>query len=700
MPLNYSLLRFPDPIKLCARQPMELSTKTHQANSTRLRQPPSAPSIVAPPAHKPDNRMAANDHPLIHVEGSYTCPSPRMSPKKPAPQPTPPRVKVKTKKTSLPVPRPTSQRSPHNRPTQHQRCPSACTLLTALTYLAIVVALTPVAPAVLIAIPLLPTMLLLMVSLMALAESLVLLAAAARRLLQVTIYIAKSLVNTDATHPINSSPAKALRFFQESTSIVSAAADLTSYVPAAAHLRLFTRLILLVLLLSLIASTISNRKKTSLTSLTLCTTAAAVASATLTSNPIVPALQLLTLLHWLSYLVGFNTIATDFTSTLSAHHRLPINNMCNWRAPPQPRALRYSILRNPALHPRLVGGADECPVDYEENWECPSCNNLNDSAYCVRCKAQAPSLLNPAPLDPWVTSTSNTSPIRTYPSAPSSPISIPSSPVDAAHTSASSAAAIVGGSSAVVAHSSCASPARPQRSSSPDRKPPARSPPRRSRSPVSQRRKISPTLHCSVPITAEMASTLPNHLIITGLDEDDAVEGRLHLPAFLGTRCDSCRHDHTCQFTVPPDTADALMLFPRIRGLSSTYSSYATTITSIHQHPRHALAFPQELWTTALLRLIEESSRYTSTSKSTCRHFNIITFPSDESLQRQSMIHDGIILGEATHIMVDTETVCPQNSITSLLTPGHIYLVAVSDLPTDFSDLVDEVARYDTHRHC
>ena len=37
---------------------------------------------------------------------------------------------------------------------------------------------------------------------------------------------------------------------------------------------------------------------------------------------------------------------------------------------------------------------------------------------------------------------------------------------------------------------------------------------------------------------------------------------------------------------------------------------------------------------------------------------------------------------------------------TSLLTPGHIYLVAVSELPTDFSDLIDEVARYDTLRHC
>jgi hypothetical protein len=122
------------------------------------------------------------------------------------------------------------------------------------------------------------------------------------------------------------------------------------------------------------------------------------------------------------------------------------------------------------------------------------------------------------------------------------------------------------------------------------------------------------------------------------------------------------------------------MDFPRLRDLSSTYSSYATTITSIHQHPPHALAFPHEIWTPALLRLIEESSRYTTTSKSTCRHFNIVTFPSEETLQRQAMIHNGIILGEATHIMVDTETVTPQNSITSLLTPGHIYLVAVSEL--------------------
>ena len=185
----------------------------------------------------------------------------------------------------------------------------------------------------------------------------------------------------------------------------------------------------------------TSRKKTSLTSLTICTTATALASASLTSNPIVPALQLLTLLHWLSYLVGFNTVATDFTSTLSAHHRLPINSMCNWRAPPQPRALRYSILRNSALLPRLVGGADDCPVDYEDNWECPTCHNFNDSAYCVRCKAQAPSLLNPAPLDPWLTSTSNTSPTRTDPSVPTSPTSRPSTPVVAAHTSGSPAAA-------------------------------------------------------------------------------------------------------------------------------------------------------------------------------------------------------------------------------------------------------------------
>ena len=143
--------------------------------------------------------MADIDHPITYVDGSYTTPSPRMSPKKPAPQPTPLRVKAKTKKPSLSTPRSTSQRSLPKRPAHHQRCSSACTLFTALTYLGTFVALTPVAPAVFIAIPLLPTMMLLMVSLIALAESLVLLAAAALRLLQVTSTIANSLVSTSMT---------------------------------------------------------------------------------------------------------------------------------------------------------------------------------------------------------------------------------------------------------------------------------------------------------------------------------------------------------------------------------------------------------------------------------------------------------------------------------------------------------------------
>ena len=282
---------------------------------------------------------------------------------------------------------------------------------------------------------------------------------------------------------------------------------------------------------------------------------------------------------------------------------------------------------------------------------------------------------------------------------PTSGASVPSSPTSP-HPPSVRPLPSSSDSPAAAARAICASPSRPHRSSSPDRKPLAHSPPRRSRSPVPQRRKTSSATHCSVHISAELAATLPNHLTVTGLDVEDAVEGRLHLPAFFGTRCDACRHDHTSQFTVPPDTADVLMDFPRLRDLSSTYSSYATTITSIHQHPPHALAFAHELWTPALLRLMEESSRYTSTSMSTCRHFNIVTFPSEETLERQAMLHNGIILGEATHIMVDTETVIPQNSITSLLSPGHIYLVAVSDLPTDFSDLKDEISRYDIHQRC
>jgi hypothetical protein len=131
------------------------------------------------------------------------------------------------------------------------------------------------------------------------------------------------------------------------------------------------------------------------------------------------------------------------------------------------------------------------------------------------------------------------------------------------------------------------------------------------------------------------------------------------------------------------------MSFSRLRDLASTHAAYATTITSIFQHPIHSLAFASELY-----------SRIASTAMSTCRHFNIVTFLSGETLDRQSSLHDGFILGKATHILVDTETVEHHNSVTFLLSPGHIYLVAISELPTDFSDLKEEVTRYDIHRRC
>jgi hypothetical protein len=78
IPLNYSLLSFPNPINLCARQLTKPPTKAHRAPYTRLHQPPSAPSRVAPPAPALDNRMAPTDHPPTHVDGLYTLPSPRM----------------------------------------------------------------------------------------------------------------------------------------------------------------------------------------------------------------------------------------------------------------------------------------------------------------------------------------------------------------------------------------------------------------------------------------------------------------------------------------------------------------------------------------------------------------------------------------------------------------------------------------------
>jgi hypothetical protein len=76
------------------------------------------------------------------------------------------------------------------------------------------------------------------------------------------------------SHPTNSSssPAKALRFFQESTLAVVVAADLLPCVSVATHLHYNLRFLLLALLLSLIASPLSRRKRTSLTSLTTCTT--------------------------------------------------------------------------------------------------------------------------------------------------------------------------------------------------------------------------------------------------------------------------------------------------------------------------------------------------------------------------------------------------------------------------------------------
>jgi hypothetical protein len=209
-PLDYSSLTFhcrPSPQQLVQgaspSSPHNLVTQSKfpMASPRRHR---SQLEPLTPPALPVFNTSAQ----FNYVKGLYVLPSPRMSPAKPTPTPTP--ARAKSKRSILPTPRATRQRTAPKPLVQQQRCSSILhTLFTAWSYSATVITLTPAASAVLIALPLLPTMMPLMVALIALAESLELLTEAARRLVQISLFNANTLVRTSI--PPQLTPARLAR---------------------------------------------------------------------------------------------------------------------------------------------------------------------------------------------------------------------------------------------------------------------------------------------------------------------------------------------------------------------------------------------------------------------------------------------------------------------------------------------------------